>query len=273
VGLQYDASFEDVLLMAHDESLAQREFERINRALELFPVVQDILLKEAAQRAFYQSDPPSPIDALCNTHLASPEIIPTLVALLPQVKHPRVKEAIVRALTVKEARGIANSALIEQLRQVPWSAELHQEYLTLAVAHRELGDFDKLPVEMQHRLRTLASWESLLSAFGNALWYLARRENLPYLLEIVRDPRYGSARAEIVRAVVRLRPEGLRELLLDLLQDPDDGLALEAARGLARLKVREARKAILARFSERMAKRGQGEFRKMVEKLVARLGE
>jgi hypothetical protein len=42
---------------------------------------------------------------------------------------------------------------------------------------------------------------------------------------------------------------------------------------LARLKVREARKAILARFSERMAKRGQGEFRKMVEKLVARLGE
>lgn len=167
--------------MAHDESLAQREFERINRALELFPVVQDILLKEAAQRAFYQSDPPSPIDALCNTHLASPEIIPTLVALLPQVKHPRVKEAIVRALTVKEARGIANSALIEQLRQVPWSAELHQEYLTLAVAHRELGDFDKLPVEMRHRPRTLAPWESLLSAFGNALWYLARRENLPYL--------------------------------------------------------------------------------------------
>jgi hypothetical protein len=99
----------------------------------------------------------------------------------------------------------------------------------------------------------------------------ARESALP--LEIVRDPRYGSARAEIVRAVVRLRPEGLRKLLLDLLQDPDDGLALEAARGLARLKVREARKAILARFSERMAKRGQGEFRKMVEKLVARLGE
>ncbi len=53
--------------------------------------------------------------------------------------------------------------------------------------------------------------------------------------------------------------------------EPDDGLALEAARGLARLKVREAREAILVRFAERMAKRGQGEFRKMVEKVLARL--
>jgi len=60
-------------------------------------------------------------------------------------------------------------------------------------------------------------------------------------------------------------------LLLELLQDFDDGVALEAARGLARLKVREAREAILARFAQRMAKRGQGEFRKMVEKVVARL--
>lgn len=55
-------------------------------------------------------------------------------------------------------------------------------------------------------------------------------------------------------------------MLLELLQDFDDGVALEAVRGLARLKVREAREAILARFAERMSKRGQGEFRKMVEK-------
>lgn len=273
MGLQNDAPLEDVLVLVHDEGLAQQEFERINRALELFPVVQDIVLHEAAQRVLYLSDPPCPIDALCNTHLPYPETIPTLVALLSQVKHPRVKEAIVRALTAKEARGIANSALIEQLRQVSWSTELHHEYLALAIAHRELGDFDKLSTEMQRRLRTLAPWESLLFAFGNALGYLARREDLPYLLEIVRDPRYGSARAEIVRAVIRFRPEGLSKLLLDLLQDPDDGLALEAARGLARLKVREAREAILARFSERMARRGQGEFRKMVEKVVARLEE
>jgi len=271
VGLQNDAPLGDVLALPHDESLAQQEFERINRVLERFSVVQDIVLHEAAQRALYQSDPPCPIDALCNTRLSYPEIIPTLVALLPQVEHPRVKEAIVRALTVKDARGIANSVLIEQLKQVPWGTELQQEYLTLAATHRELGDFDRLSVEMQRRLRTLAPWESLLFAFGNAIGYLAQRADLPYLLEIAGDPRYGSARVKIVPAVVRFRPEGLRELLLVLLQDPDDGLALEAARGLARLKVREAREAMVARFSERTAKRGQGEFRKMVEKVVARL--
>ncbi len=71
-----------------------------------------------------------------NTPLSYPEVIPTLVALLPQVKHPRVKKAIVRALTVKEAQGIANSVLIEQLKQVPWNAELAREFQTLqAISH------------------------------------------------------------------------------------------------------------------------------------------
>lgn len=269
--LQNEALLENVLELAHNESLVQQEADRINRVLERFPVVQEIVRHETEARALWQTEPVSPIDALCNTPLSYPEVIPTLVALLPQVKHPRVKEAIVRALTVKEAQGIANSVLIEQLKQVPWNAELAREFQTLQAISRDLGDFDELPVEMQRRIRTLAPWEGLLYAFGNAIAYLAQREDLPHLLEIVRDPRYGSARIEIVRAVVRFRPEGLRELLLGLLQDFDDGVALEAARGLARLKVREAREAILARFAERMAKRGQGEFRKMVEKVVARL--
>ncbi|MFQ3611992.1 MAG: hypothetical protein SNJ72_10925, partial [Fimbriimonadales bacterium] len=270
MGSQNDAPLEDFLELGQNRSFALQEFDRINRVLERFPVVQEIVLHESAQRARLQLDPPSPIDALINTRLSYPEVIPTLVALLPQVQHPRVKEAIVRALTVKEAQGIANSVLIEQLKQVPWSAELAQEYQSLSETSVDLGFFCELPVEMQRRLRTLAPWESLLYSFGNALEYLAQREDLPHLLEIVSDPRYGSARIQIIPAVVRFRPEGLRELLLELLQDFDVSVALEAARGLARLKVREAREAILARFAERMAKRGQGEFRKMVEKVVAR---
>lgn len=161
--------------------------------------------------------------------------------------------------------------LIEQLRQVPWSAALEEEYRRLQQLRYQLGDFDKLPLEIQHRIRTLACWERLLVSLGDAIGYLARREDLPHLLEFLRDARYGSARIDLVGAVVRFRPEGLRELLLALLQEPEDTLALEAARGLARLKVREAREAILARFAERMSKRGQGEFRKMVQKVLERL--
>jgi len=262
---------EPMLELALDEQLRQSEYEKVDRVLEQFPRVREIVQYETEARALWQTEPLSPLDALVNTGLSYPEVIPTLIDLLRTVQHPRVKEMLTRALTVKEAQGIANSVLIEQLKQVPWNAELAREYQRLSETHVDLGDFYELPVEMQRRIRTLAPWESLLFAFGNAIGYLAQREDLPHLLEIVRDPRYGSARTQILRAMVRFRPEGLRELLLELLQDFDDGVALEAARGLARLKVREAREAILARFAERMAKRSQGEFRKMVEKVVARL--
>lgn len=216
-------------------------------------------------------DPPSPIDALVNTALPYPEVIPTLVSLLQQVKHPHVKDAIARALTVKEARGVANHALIETLQQVPWSTALETEYQHLNRLHIEAGDFYALPEEVCYRIRTLAPWYYLLFALGNAIAYIAQRKDLPHLLEFVRNPRYGAARAAILRAVIRFRPEGLRELLLELLQEPDDALALEAARGLARLKVMEAREAILERFRERMAMRGEGEFRRMMDKIVAKL--
>ncbi|MFN3691231.1 MAG: hypothetical protein ACK4UU_09940, partial [Fimbriimonadales bacterium] len=116
-------SSETALELAHDERLRRAEFDRVNRVLERFPVVQEIVFFEEVNRARLQMDPPSPIDALCNTALSYPEVLPTLVELLTSVKHPDVKNAIVRALTVKEARGIANQALIETLQQTPWSAE------------------------------------------------------------------------------------------------------------------------------------------------------
>lgn len=264
-------STETTLELAHDERLRRAEFERIDRVLEQFPVVREIVFFEEVNRARLQMDPPSPIDALCNTARSYPEVIPTLVELLASVRHPDVKNAIARALTVKEARGIANKALIETLQQTPWSAELEQERIQLDKAYLQAGAFENLPEPIQRRRRELAPWKELLFALGNAIAYVAQREDLPSLLELVRDPRYGPARTEVLRAVVRFRPAGLRELLLELLQEPDDLLALEAARGLARLKVKEAREAILARFAERMAMRGQGDFRKMVEKIVARL--
>ncbi|GIV16603.1 MAG: hypothetical protein KatS3mg022_2038 [Armatimonadota bacterium] len=164
---------EPMLELALNEQLRQSEYEKVDRVLEQFPRVQEIIQYETEARAPWQTEPLLPLDALVNTRLSYPEVIPTLVALLPQVKHPRVKEMLTRALTVKEAQGIANSVLIEQLKQVPWNAELAREYQRLSETHAYLGDFDELPVEMQRRLRTLAPWESLLYAFGNAIGYLA----------------------------------------------------------------------------------------------------
>lgn len=259
------------LQLGEDRSLAQEEFRHVDRVLERLPVVWEIIRYEKAHRPYLYTEPHFLLDVLANTGCSYPEAIPVLVELLPQVKHPDVKSTIARALIVKEARGIANKALIEALQQTPWTVELERERIELDRLYLQAGKFENLPEPIQRRMRELSPWELLLEALGNAIAYIAQRKDLPHLLEFVRNPRYGAARAAILRAVIRFRPEGLRELLLELLQEPDDALALEAARGLARLKVKEAREAILARFRERMAQRGQGEFRKMVEKIVARL--
>jgi hypothetical protein len=56
--LQNDTPLEDVLELANDERLRQEEFDRVNRVLEQFPVVQEIVLHESAQRARLQLAPP-----------------------------------------------------------------------------------------------------------------------------------------------------------------------------------------------------------------------
>jgi len=55
---------------------------------------------------------------LVNTRAPYPEAIPVLLEWLPRVRHPRIKEGIVRALTVKEARGVAGKLLIDEFKRV-----------------------------------------------------------------------------------------------------------------------------------------------------------
>ncbi|MEN3000337.1 MAG: hypothetical protein ABDI19_00650 [Armatimonadota bacterium] len=109
-------SIEAILELAHDEQLRQTEFEYVDQILAQFPIVHTIIQHEMNTRP-WQTEPVSPIDALVHTRLPHPELIPTLVHLLETVRHPDVKEALVRALTVKGARGIANEALTSYLKR------------------------------------------------------------------------------------------------------------------------------------------------------------
>jgi len=110
---------EPMLELALDEQTRQSEYEKGDRVLEQFPRVREIVQYEKEARALWQTEPLSPLDALVNTGLSYPEVIPTLINLSRTVQHPQVKEMLTRALTMKEAQGIANSVLIEQLKQVP----------------------------------------------------------------------------------------------------------------------------------------------------------
>jgi len=67
-------------------------------------------------------------------------------------------------------------------------------------------------------------------------------------MELLRDKQHGGTRSELVWALVRLRPEGAEELILDLLDDEDDGVAIQAALAAGRLGLQAARAKIEQRF-------------------------
>ena len=52
-----------------------------------------------------------------NTSQPYPNAIPILIDHLSKNHHPRIREGIVRALTVKEARGVATNALIKEYKE------------------------------------------------------------------------------------------------------------------------------------------------------------
>jgi HEAT repeat protein len=58
---------------------------------------------------------------LVNTRARYPCAIPVLLELLPTVRHPNIREGIVRALGTADARGVASSALFEELARTEGS--------------------------------------------------------------------------------------------------------------------------------------------------------
>jgi hypothetical protein len=54
---------------------------------------------------------------LVNTNKSYPAAIPVLLDHLRQSYHARIREGIIRALTVKEAKGLAGGDIIRELRQ------------------------------------------------------------------------------------------------------------------------------------------------------------
>ncbi|QUQ67030.1 hypothetical protein [Kutzneria sp. CA-103260] len=142
---------------------------------------------------------------LVNTRSGYAGAVPVLIAGLRRADpdDARLMEGIARALSVKEARPAAASALLECFGRVEDDS---------------------------------ARW-----AMGSALDIVADRSSVSGLLELAGQGRYGSSRQLVVSALGRVgkgRPEVV-ELLVRLLGDDD--LAAFAAAALARLKAVEAR--------------------------------
>lgn len=141
---------------------------------------------------------------LVNSRERYPQVIPILVEHLFKPYHKRNKEGIIRALTVKEARGKAGRALIAEFYKTPKS-------------------------ETNYR------W-----AIGNAMAIVMSSEDEKDVLEIVKDKSNGEARDMFVRGLSRSKSTATEHVLIDLLDDEDDLVVIEAIKSLWKLKSNKA---------------------------------
>lgn len=145
---------------------------------------------------------------LVNRKSNYPDAIPILLRLLPDLKHHVIREGVVRALTVKEASGVAVDPLIREFKKISYEGD----------------DRDA---------EQLLKW-----AIGNALRVIATPDDCGKLIELVSERRHGHARAEIVTALARFKNRESVDALLDALND--DRVAGQAMSALKTLKATEA---------------------------------
>lgn len=148
------------------------------------------------------------IEDLFNKRFHYEIAIPILLRWLPRAEDLGVKEAVVRALTVKWARPTATPALLKEYRET---------------AHGGVG---------VHSLK----W-----AIGNALEVLATEQDLDDLVEFATDKAHGRSRQMIVLALGKMWDPGAVDVLIGLLDDPDvTGHAVSALRRIAPARARES---------------------------------
>jgi hypothetical protein len=135
-----------------------------------------------------------------------PAAIPVLVAHLPLVRDIGVKEGIVRALTVKEARGKAETALITEFRSVQSS---------------QTANF------------------ALKWSIGNALSLVATDAVFNDLVKLVKDKRHGKSREMLAVALGNMKNTAAVDVLIQLLDD--DEVAGHVLMALGKLKSQKAR--------------------------------
>jgi HEAT repeat protein len=124
---------------------------------------------------------------------------------MPPAERPKFREALVRSLAVKEARGVAAPALL-----------------------REFGRSD---ASFDYR------W-----AVGSALEVVADDVVFDDVVELARDRSYGRDRQMVVLALARMKDPRSVEVLTELLED--DTVTGHAVMALGRLKAAQARSAI-----------------------------
>ena len=147
---------------------------------------------------------------LVNTSMSYPEAIHPLIEHLKNIQDVNIKEGIIRALTVKEAKGIANNTLFE----------------------------------VYNKINEIAN-SGIRWVIGNAFTVIIRAEDVDRILKIVSNKDNGMSRQMFVMALskIKSRKQDIENVLIDLLDD--DLVCSHAINTLGKLKSVKAKPLLL----------------------------
>ena len=141
---------------------------------------------------------------LVNSAQKYPSAIPVLIKHLKTPYHPKIREGIVRALTVPEAKPIAAQAIIEAFQHEPDGADIGVKW-----------------------------------PLANALTVVADDSVLDDLIALVQDKWHGAARTMLTLALGNTKNPRAVDVLLELLQD--DEVVEQALTVLGNLRAQQAK--------------------------------
>jgi len=171
-----------------------------------------------------------------NTDASYPRAIPVLIRLLQTVRNARIKEGVIRALTVKEAKGIASNPLLEE--------------------------FDRISAP------PYSTWyaDTLRTLIGNALSVVADETVKEGILVRAADPKSGTARVTLLPVLYRYKSDPrVEQILWESLGDPEvDYIAVIELGHIGCVRARE----IVARYA---AKETDAYWRKRFEASLRRI--
>jgi hypothetical protein len=140
---------------------------------------------------------------LVNTNKSYPEAIPVLIELIKEdFNYIKVKEGIIRALAVKEAKGIAVPFLIEEYNRISKENEGYR-------------------------------W-----AIGNTVSVTFNSENVESILNIILNKTNGTSRQMFVYCLGNTKSEKVEDTLISLLDD--DEVVNHALYALGKMKSRKS---------------------------------
>ena len=143
---------------------------------------------------------------LVNSSQSYKGAIPVLLKLLPKVKEQVIKEGVARALTVKEARGLASRPLLNEFLSAD-SSQLNLKWV-----------------------------------IGNALSMVAEDDVFEEIVDLATDKKHGQAREMLMLALANMKHPRAVDVLIELLKDEE--VAGHAIMALGKLKAAKAQKAI-----------------------------